>query len=149
RDRHGVVIDPERVLLTAGGSPALLLALNSAFVPGDRVALARPGYPAYRNVLRALHMDVIEIPCGPEVRYQLTLNSIERLSPEPSGIIVSSPANPTGTLIDEGEFEAIAKLAADRGIGLISDEIYHGICYEQPARSALEFSDEAWVINSF
>ncbi len=146
---YGVEVDPDRILLTCGASPALVLALISTFDPGDRIALARPGYVAYRNVLRALHMQPVEIACGPESRFQLTAQAVARLDPPPAGLIVASPANPTGTIIEAAEMAAIAEVCRERGIRLVSDEIYHGLSYTQPARSILEFEPRALVVNSF
>ena len=146
---HGVDIAAEQVILTCGASPALVLALNCLFAPGDRVALARPGYVAYRNVLKALHMVPVELECGEAERFQLTAGAIAALDPPPAGVILASPANPTGTIIAPGELEAIARLCRQRGIRLVSDEIYHGITYGAPARSALSVDPDALVINSF
>ncbi len=146
---HGVEVAPEQVVLTCGASPALVLALNCLFAPGDRVALARPGYVAYRNVLKALHMVPVELDCGEAERFQLTAKAVAALDPAPAGLIVASPANPTGTIIAESEMAAIAELCRQRGIRLVSDEIYHGITYGAPARSALCFEPQALVINSF
>ncbi len=148
-DTYGLEIAPERFILTCGASPALVLALSAGFAPGDRVALARPGYVAYRNTLKALRMVPMEIPCGPEVRYQLTAAALEALDPPPKGVIVASPANPTGTIIEPGELEAIAHVCRARGIRIVSDEIYHGLSYVGPANSMLEFEPNAFVVNSF
>ena len=148
-DVYGAEIDPDRILLTCGASPALVLALISTFDPGARIALARPGYVAYRNVLRALHMEPVEIACGPERRFQLTAEAVAGLDPPPAGLIVASPANPTGTLIAAEELAAIAAVCRDRGIRIISDEIYHGLSYARPARSMLEFEPRAQVVSSF
>jgi len=149
RETYGAGIDPEEVVLTCGASPALVLALSSAFAPGDRIALARPGYVAYRNVLKALHMVPVEIGCGPAVRYQLTAAALAALDPAPAGVIVASPANPTGSVIPAEELAAIAGLCRDRGIRIISDEIYHGLSYAGATRSMLEFDPGALVVNSF
>ncbi|HEY2751617.1 pyridoxal phosphate-dependent aminotransferase [Phenylobacterium sp.] len=149
QESYGVEVDPEQFVLTCGASPALVLALASNFMPGDRIALARPGYVAYRNTLRALNMIPVEIPCGAEVRYQLTAASVAELDPPPVGLIIASPANPTGTIIAAEELAAIAKVCRDRNIRIISDEIYHGLSYVDPARSMLEFEPEAFVVSSF
>jgi aspartate/methionine/tyrosine aminotransferase len=146
---YGVAVDPARIILTCGASPALVLALSASFKPGDEVALARPGYVAYRGSLKALHMVPVELACGPEDRYQLTAAMIEALDPAPAGLIIASPANPTGTIIAPEELAAIARVCARRGIRIISDEIYHGLSYGAPARSMLEFAPDALVINSF
>lgn len=148
-DTYGVRVDPERFILTCGASPALVLALKAGFTPGARLALARPGYVAYRNVLKALNMTPVEIPCGPNVRYQLTAAALSALEPAPDGVIIASPANPTGTVIAPDELKAIADVCRARGIRIVSDEIYHGLTYEAPARSLLEYASDAWVVSSF
>jgi len=148
-DSYGVTVEPERFIITCGASPALLLALVAGFAAGDRVALARPGYVSYRNTLRALHMIPMEIPCGPETRFQLTAASLAALDPVPAGVIVASPANPTGTVIDAAELKAIAAVCRERGIRILSDEIYHGLSYVEPAHSMLEFEPSTLVVNSF
>ena len=148
-ESHGVTVDPEQVILTCGASPALVLALNTALPTGARVALARPGYVAYRNNLKALHMEPVEITCGPAERYQLTAAAIAALEPAPDAVIIASPANPTGTIIAEDELRAIAAVCAERGIRIISDEIYHGLSYTGAAHSMLEFAPDAFIINSF
>ena len=149
RDDHGLQVDPDRVILTCGASPALVVALTSGFPPGARVAMARPGYVAYRNVVRALHLRPVEIGCGPDVRYQLTAAALETLDPAPAAVIVASPANPTGTVIPVGEMAAIAAVCRARGVRIVSDEIYGGLSYVGPVASMLEFAPDAFVINSF
>jgi aspartate/methionine/tyrosine aminotransferase len=148
-ETYGVTVDAEQFILTCGASPALVLALISNFSPGDRVALARPGYVAYRNTLRALHLIPVEIPCGLDVRFQLTAASLAAIDPPPRGVIIASPANPSGTIIAAGELEAIANVCRDRNIQILSDEIYHGLSYVGPTRSMLEFAPSALIINSF
>ncbi|WP_260925095.1 aminotransferase class I/II-fold pyridoxal phosphate-dependent enzyme [Novosphingobium sp. 9] len=153
REAHDVEIDREQVILTCGASPALVLALSSLFAPGARVALARPGYVAYRNTLRALYLEPVEIPCGPDERYQITAEALAALDPAPEGLILASPANPTGTVIAAGELAAIAGVCRARGIRVVSDEIYHGLAYgegdDAKLHSMLEFLDEAVIVNSF
>ncbi|MNK08216.1 Aspartate aminotransferase [compost metagenome] len=148
-DRYGVAVDPERIVMTAGASPALVLALMMRFQPGDRVAIARPGYVAYRNTLKALHMEPVEIDCGPEVRFQLTAEALRALDPAPAGVIIASPANPTGTIIPEAELKAIAEVCRERNISVISDEIYHGLSYTGPTPSMLQFEPNTLIVNSF
>ncbi|KQQ45709.1 aminotransferase [Duganella sp. Leaf126] len=149
QERYGVTIDHERFILTCGASPALVLALSSLLSPGDRVALARPGYVAYRNALKALHLEPVEIACGPEVRYQLTAAALAAIEPAPNAVIIASPANPTGTIIAAEELAAIAEVCRVRGIRIVSDEIYHGLSYVAPAQTILAYAPEALVVNSF
>lgn len=149
QETYGVDLPAGRILLTCGASPALVLALSARFAAGDRVALARPGYVAYRNTLRALHLEPVEIPCGPEVGYQLSAAALERIEGPLAGVIIASPANPTGSILAPREIEAIVRTCEARGLGLVSDEIYHGLSYVEPARSVLEFTDQAFVVNSF
>jgi aspartate/methionine/tyrosine aminotransferase len=149
RDRYGVTIGPEQLTLTCGASPAMTLALAAAFEPGDRIAFARPGYVAYRNTVKAMHLEPVELACGAAVRFQLTAQALADLDPAPAGVIIASPANPTGTLIPRDELEQIARVCRDRNIRIISDEIYHGLSYVGPAHSILEFEPNAFVVNSF
>lgn len=148
-ESYGVTVEPEQIILTCGASPAFVLALNCLFTPGDKVALARPGYVAYRNTLRALYLEPVEISCGPVERYQVTAAQVAALDPAPKGLILASPANPTGTIIEPGEFARIAQVCKERNIRIISDEIYHGLCYEKQARCAREFDPHAVIVNSF
>lgn len=148
-ERYGVAVTPDRIILTNGASPALVLALSMRFQPGDRIALARPGYVAYRNTLRALHLEPVEIACGEETRFQLTAAQLEALEPAPAGVIIASPANPTGTIIADEELAAIAAVCRARNIAIISDEIYHGLSYVGPTPSMLQFAPDAIIINSF
>ena len=146
---YGVAIEREQVILTCGASPAFVLALSCLFRPGARVALARPGYVAYRNTLRALYLEPVELPCGDLERYQVTAAALAALDPPPDGLILASPANPTGTIIPAGELAAIAAVCRTRGIRVISDEIYHGLSFGAPAASMLEYLPETFVVNSF
>ncbi|GEO01053.1 aminotransferase [Novosphingobium sediminis] len=145
----GVAVSPQQIVLTCGASPALVIALSLRFSPGARVAIARPGYVAYRNTLRALSIEPVELPCGPEVGYQITAAALAALDPAPDGVIIASPANPTGTVIPPEEMAAIAEVCRTRGIRIVSDEIYQGITYGAPARSMLPYDREAIVVNSF
>ena len=158
RRAHGIDVAPEDVVVTTGSSGGFLLAFLAAFDAGDRVAMARPGYPCYRNVLTALGCEVVEIPTGPETRFQPTVGRLEHLidgSGPIDGLVVASPANPTGTMLLPDELAALARWCEDRGVQLVSDEIYHGIEYapldgHAPlARSAWETSREAIVFSSF
>lgn len=148
KDRHGIDLDPGRVIVTSGSSGAFILAFLTLFDQGARVAIADPGYPAYRNILSALGCKVVRIETGPETRYQPTPDQIAAAGPL-DGVLVASPGNPTGTMLDRAAYAALAQACRDGGIALISDEIYHGISFTGPAVSALEVSDRAFVINSF
>jgi len=148
-ERHGLAIDPGRIILTNGASPALALAIAALFAPGDRIAFARPGYVAYRNAVLALARVPVEIGTDAATRFQIAASHLETLVDAPQGLILASPANPTGSMIDAPGLAAIAAVAKRRGIRIISDEIYHGLTYDAPAHSLLEFDDGAIVINSF
>jgi aspartate/methionine/tyrosine aminotransferase len=149
--RYDLDVPPEQVVVTTGSSGGFLLAFLSAFDAGDRVAMARPGYPCYRNILTALGCDVVELPCGPETRYQPTVAMLEELDEPVRGLVVASPANPTGTVLEPAELAALAAYCERNGIQLVSDEIYHGISYAgAPATSsAWSTSREAIIVNSF
>lgn len=149
--RHGLTVDPDDVVITTGSSGGFLLAFLACFDAGDRVAIASPGYPCYRNILTALGCEVVELPCGPDTRFQPTLAMLTELDPPVAGVIVASPANPTGTVIPPDELAAIADWCASSGVRLISDEVYHGLVYPgAPATScAWETSRESVVMNSF
>ncbi|MEE8145591.1 MAG: aminotransferase class I/II-fold pyridoxal phosphate-dependent enzyme [Kiloniellales bacterium] len=149
REIYGVDLDPGRVVVTTGSSAAFLLGFLAAFEPGDRVALAAPGYPAYRNILIALGVEPVLLPCEAEHRFQPTPELLERIEGPLDGLIVASPSNPTGTMLGGAELAAIADYCAARGLRLISDEIYHGITYDAPAATALALGDDAIVVNSF
>jgi aspartate/methionine/tyrosine aminotransferase len=149
RESYGVTLDPSRVVVTTGSSGAFLLAFLAAFEPGDRVALAAPAYPAYRNILTALGLVPIELTAGPEHRYQATIDLLRAQGQGVDGLIVASPANPTGTMLAPDELAAIVRYCRDVGIRLISDEIYHGIVYSVTAATALSSGDEAVIVNSF
>jgi aspartate/methionine/tyrosine aminotransferase len=146
--QYGVAVDPEEVAVTTGSSAAFLLAFLAAFEPGDRVGLAIPGYPAYRNILSALEIEPVLIAVGENAHYQPTpelLAYVGRLD----GLIVASPANPTGTMISAADLARLTIYCRDQGIRLISDEIYHGITYEAAAATARAYGREAIVVNSF
>jgi aspartate/methionine/tyrosine aminotransferase len=151
RDRRGLDVSPDDVVITTGSSGGFLLSFLACFDVGDRVAIASPGYPCYRNILSALGCEVVEIPCGPETRFQPTAQMLAELDPPVHGVIVASPANPTGTVIPPAELAAIASWCAASGVRLISDEVYHGLVYEgAPATScAWHTSRDAVVVNSF
>ena len=148
-EAYGIEVDPERIMVTTGSSGGFLLGFLAAFDIGDRVALAAPGYPAYRNILTALGVEPVLLPSEAEHRFQPTPELLDAVEGPLHGLIVASPSNPTGTMLDRAALAALVDYCGDRDIRLISDEIYHGICYGARAVSALEFSDRALVINSF
>lgn len=149
-DRYRLSIDPERILITPGGSGALLLATSLLVDPGKHWLLADPGYPCNRHFLRLVEGVAQLVPVGPEVRYQLTPELVERFwSSDSVGALVASPANPTGTLLERDELGALSQALKQRGGHLVVDEIYHGLTYGCDAASVLEVDDEAFVLNSF
>mgnify|MGYP000011664725 FL=1 len=145
----GVPVDADDVVVTTGSSGAFTLLFLAAFDIGDTVVMARPGYPAYRNTLAALGCRVVELDCGPQSRFQPTVAMLESLPEPPKGLIIASPANPTGTIIDPSELAAIARWCQAHGTLLISDEIYHGISFgDVETSSAWETSRDAVVVGS-
>jgi aspartate/methionine/tyrosine aminotransferase len=148
RDSYGLEVAPERILLTAGASAALVAVFAALFVAGDRIGVCRPGYPAYRNALKALGREAVEIECGADVGFRLGPERLAALAPL-HGLVVASPANPTGAMLDAERLGALARECRRLGVRLISDEIYHGISYGPRAVSALEVDGEAIIINSF
>jgi aspartate/methionine/tyrosine aminotransferase len=150
-ERYGADIDPGRILVTTGSSAAFLLAFLAMFEPGDRIAIANPGYPPYRNVLSALGCEAVPIEISAATRFALapeTVIAAHRDRPL-KGVLAASPANPTGTMMTEDALGALVRAAQAEGIVFISDEIYHGLDYAFPARTALMMSGDAVVINSF
>jgi aspartate/methionine/tyrosine aminotransferase len=148
--RYGVEIDPGRILITPGGSGALLLAASLLVDPGKHWLLADPGYPCNRHFLRLVEGAAQLVPVGPEVRYQLTPGLVERHWAQDSvGALVASPANPTGTLLHRDELAALSASLKARQGHLVVDEIYHGLTYGTDAASVLEVDNDAFVLNSF
>lgn len=144
---YGVDLDPARVVVTTGSSSAFILAFTALFDAGERVALGEPGYPSYRQILRALSLQPVGVPARMENRLQPVVEDLEGL--DVAGLIVASPGNPTGTQLDRAALARLVAWAEARGAALVSDEIYHGLHYGDRAVSALEITDRAWVINSF
>src|SRR5689334_1888383 len=151
RDTHGCVVDPGRIVVTTGSSGAFILAFLAMFEPGDRVAVTVPGYPPYRHILTALGCEPVLIETSSETRHALTgeaLLSAHRRTPL-KGVLVGSPANPTGTMMSKEALTSLMHAAEGAGIRFISDEIYHGLDYAFPAVTAAALSPDALVINSF
>ncbi|WP_306934812.1 pyridoxal phosphate-dependent aminotransferase [Agrobacterium larrymoorei] len=153
RLRHQAIIDPARIAVTTGSSAAFNLAFLALFDAGDAVAIARPGYPAYRNILKALGLNVVEVPVTAETGYTLTPASLERAETKAGcklkGVLLASPANPTGTVTGRDALKRLATYCDSRDIAFISDEIYHGLTFVGDETSAVEVTDKAIVINSF
>jgi aspartate/methionine/tyrosine aminotransferase len=151
RDVYGCAVDPERVVVTTGSSGAFILAFLALFEPGDRVAVTVPGYPPYRHILKALGCEPVLIETHADTRHALTgeaLLEAHRKTPL-KGVLVASPANPTGTMMSKEALTGLMEAAESAGIRFISDEIYHGLDYAFPAVTAAALSDDALVINSF
>lgn len=152
---YGLDLDPAEVAVTTGSSGGFVLAFLAAFDHGDRVALARPGYPAYRNILASLGCEVVDIATGPVERYQPTVAQLEEEHARAplAGLVLASPANPTGTMVDRGELTAIAAWCSAHGVRLVSDEIYHGVTYgdgpDAKGVCAREVDEHAIVVSSF
>lgn len=149
--RYGVAVPPQRIVATVGSSGGFLLAFLALFDAGARVAMAAPAYPAYRNILRALDLEPVLLPAGAESGFQPTPELIAAAAEAAPlhGLILASPANPTGALLDRAALDALAATCRVRDIRLISDEIYHGLTYGRPAETALAVDAEAVVVNSF
>ncbi|MDR4534321.1 aminotransferase class I/II-fold pyridoxal phosphate-dependent enzyme [Glutamicibacter sp. PS] len=152
--QYSVQLPAENIVMTTGSSGAFQLAFLAAFDPGDVVALARPGYPAYANILSALGLQVVDLATGEEQRFQPTVASLEAALAEHSrldGLVIASPANPTGTMLSGAELAELAHWCQRHGVRLISDEIYHGIEFDpqRPAHTAWEYSRESLVVSSF
>ncbi len=151
KEAYGLDIDAERIVVTTGSSGGFLLAFLGLFDAGQTVALANPGYPAYRNIIASLDLKSAFIPTGRESRWSPPVDEVESLLAQESfdGILLASPANPTGTMLPPEALRALIELCRTNGRWFISDEIYHGLTYDEPAASALQFSDDVIVINSF
>ncbi len=149
-EHYGVAVPSRRIAVTVGASGAFPLAFLAAFDPGDAVAMAAPFYPPYANILTALGMKPLLLPCDASTRWQPTLAMLERLDPRPAGLILASPCNPAGTMLPEAEFAAIAAWCEREGVRLVSDEIYHGLSYGTVREAtAASHAGSAIVVNSF
>lgn len=151
KDAYGVELAASRVAVTTGSSSGFILAFLSMFDVGDRIAIPKPGYPAYRNILESLGLIPVEIATTADTRYALTAEAVEavhRVTPL-KGVLIMSPANPTGVMMQPAALQTLATFCTEAGIWQISDEIYHGLTYEGATATALTYSDDAIVINSF
>ena len=148
RTTYGVSVQADDVAVTAGASAGCLLAFLAVFDPGARVGITQPGYAAYRNMMEALGAELVGIPIGPETRWVVTPEALDRVDPL-DALVVASPSNPTGTAMTAAELGAVARWCDETGTQLISDEIYHGITYGVAASTAWEFGQSAVVVQSF
>ena len=144
---YDVDLDPSRVVVTSGSSGGFILSFTALFDTGDRVGIGAPGYPSYRQILKALALDPVDLPTAAQNRYQPVPSDFAGM--DLAGLLVASPANPTGTMLDKSAMGALIGACAETDTSFISDEIYHGIEYEKKAVTALEITDDAYVINSF
>jgi aspartate/methionine/tyrosine aminotransferase len=151
RDTYGVVVPPERIAVTTGSSGGFALAFLTLFDAGARVAVAAPGYPAYRNILEAFGIETVTIEAPRENRFTVTAEMIaaEHLKKKLDGILLMSPANPTGAMMRREALRDVCEICERLGIAFISDEVYHGLTYGEAAETALKFSSQAVVVNSF
>jgi aspartate/methionine/tyrosine aminotransferase len=147
-DHYGLRVASEQGLLTAGASAALVATYAALFRAGDRIAVVSPGYPAFRNAMRAMGLQPVQIHCGAAQGYKPRAEQIAVLDPVPAGLIVASPANPTGAMLNRSELHDLVEICRERQIVLIADEVNHGISFGARAVSALECSPNAVVINS-
>jgi aspartate/methionine/tyrosine aminotransferase len=153
KEAYGVAVAADRVVVTTGSSGGFLLGFLAAFDAGERVALADPGYPAYRNILMALDLEPVGVAATLETSFQPTPALLDAAFAPPArpvaGLIVASPANPTGSMLAPDDLRHLCAWCDARGVRLVSDEIYHGIVYDRPVATALQFTDTAIVVNSF
>jgi aspartate/methionine/tyrosine aminotransferase len=150
-ETYGVAVDPARIVVTTGSSGGFIMAFLALFDVGARVAIPNPGYPAYRNIFSALGVETVELPVNAENGFVLTAAALRQAhaAQKLDGVLAMSPANPTGVMASDDSLRDIAHFCADEGVPFISDEIYHGLTHARPARTALEFSERALVVNSF
>ncbi|NRB04837.1 MAG: aminotransferase class I/II-fold pyridoxal phosphate-dependent enzyme [Rhodobacteraceae bacterium] len=147
KDWYNVDLDPARVVVTSGSSAGFILTFTALFDTGDRVGIGAPGYPSYRQILKGLGLTPVDLVTRAENRFQPVAEDL--VGQDLAGLMVASPANPTGTMLNHAELTSIIEATHNAGAAFISDEIYHGIEYEKKAVTALEITDEAYVINSF
>jgi aspartate/methionine/tyrosine aminotransferase len=149
--RHGLDLEPKRIAVTTGSSAGFVLAFKAAFKPGDRIGIPNPGYPAYRNILKAVGLVPVPIETPREADYVLTKEHVKAAHSEGAlaGLLVMSPANPTGITMSKDQLRDLIGFCEGNGIRFVSDEIYHGLVAGEPAETALRFSSEAIIVNSF
>ena len=149
RDYYDVDVPASRIVITIGASGAFLFTFMSMFDAGDKIALAAPGYPAYRNIMKSCNLVPVEIPTGPQTNYQPTISHLEELEEVPDGLLIASPSNPAGTLIPPEELAAICAWCQERGVRLIADELYHGVTFGEKADTVTRYTADAVAVNSF
>ena len=151
RERYHLDVPPERIVVTTGSSAGFVLAFLALFDPGAKVALPSPGYPCYRHILTALGQSPVLLPTDAASRWMPTAEQIDAAARDGglAGLVIASPANPTGTMLESGRLAEIVAACQRRDVALVSDEIYHGLTYELPEETALAHSGQAIVVNSF
>ncbi|MGE5512500.1 MAG: pyridoxal phosphate-dependent aminotransferase, partial [Bacteroidota bacterium] len=151
QERHGVAVSPDRIVVTSGSSAAFVVGFLGLFDAGAKVGLPAPGYPCYRHILTALGASPVVLETGPNTRWMPTAGQVEEAAVQQglAGLLIASPANPTGTMLEPERLAEIVETCRRRGVWFISDEIYHGLTYGVPEATALQFSDDVVVINSF
>lgn len=152
QDEYDTSVNPDNIVITTGSSAAFTAIFLAAFEAGERVAMTRPGYAAYRNTLKALGYEVVDIDTGPDTRWQPSVEQLEELKKQgksPAGLLLASPSNPTGTILEPEMLKAIAKWCDENECLLISDEIYHGISFGPECTSVVQFSDQNIAVGSF
>ncbi len=149
RAQYQLTVPLERIFITLGSSAAFLMALIAAFDAGDRIAITLPCYPAYPNMMRAFDVEMVPLTGTRANNFQPSVSQIETLKKPVHGLVIGSPSNPTGTVLDPDEMQRIAAYAETNGIRILSDEIYHGVTYDAPAQTILRYTDHAIVVNSF
>ena len=148
-ERYNAKVDASQIIVTVGSSGGFIFSFLAAFDAGDTVAITTPTYPAYRNILKSLNINIVEIPTTSETNYQPTAELLAKSGKKFDGLIINSPSNPTGAMIDEPELKKICEWCDANGVRLISDEAYHGITYETAAQTALKYSKNVIVLNTF
>ena len=152
RSWYGADVDSGRIVVTFGASGAFVLSFLAAFDAGDRVVVSSPGYPCYRNALQALNAEVVTLPTTAATRFQPSpdlLEDLVRRTGSVDGLVLASPSNPSGTMLDGLSLAAVSDWCTERGVRLVADEIYHGITFGDPAPTALNLDADALVVNSF
>ncbi|MAE50405.1 MAG: 1-aminocyclopropane-1-carboxylate deaminase [Micavibrio sp.] len=149
KDYYSVHVTPEQINITSGSSPGFIMAFLTAFNPGDKIALCTPTYAAYKNIIKSMDLQITEIQTNADTNFQPTLDLLKNAAEKFDGIIINSPSNPTGTILDEDEFSDICNWCDEQGIRIVSDEAYHRITYGTKAQTALKFSNNAIIMNTF